>query len=40
MTLSLLEPPSLGCLTEQEARWALWYLGTTFEVAPRRRAGR
>ena len=32
MTLTLLEPLSLGDLTEQEARWTLWYLGTTFEV--------
>jgi hypothetical protein len=34
MTLTLLESWSLGDLTEQEARWTLWYLGTKFEVAP------
>jgi hypothetical protein len=34
MTLTLLEPLSLGDLTEQEARWTLWYLATKFEVAP------
>jgi hypothetical protein len=34
MTLTLLEPLSLGDLTEQDARWTLWYLGTKFEVVP------
>jgi hypothetical protein len=32
MTLTLLEPLRLGDLTEQEARWTLWYLATHFEV--------
>jgi hypothetical protein len=40
MTLTLLEPLSLGRLTEQEARWTLWCLGIKFEVVPRRCAGR
>jgi hypothetical protein len=34
MTLTLPEPLSLGELTEQEARWTLWYLGSKFEVVP------
>jgi predicted SprT family Zn-dependent metalloprotease len=34
MTLSLLEPLSLGHLTKQEACWTLWYLATKFEVEP------
>jgi hypothetical protein len=34
MPLPLLEPLSLGDLTEQEACWTLWYLATLFQVEP------